>query len=176
MNESGNDFDQHLIDEREAADKSGKGAHPFVRALLSGLTGAATVNLLNEGARRVSQHAPRMEVIGERALQRSLRLADVKPPRGRALYRWALAGDVAGNTFYYSLAGLGSRRGARRRGAVLGLLAGLGAVFLTKPLGLGRQPDEDTPVTQALTVAWYTAAGIAAGAASHALSGSDSSR
>ncbi len=42
--------------------------------------------------------------------------------------------------------------------------AGLGAVALPKPLGPGRQPGQRTPMTQAMTVAWYVAGALAAAA------------
>ncbi|WP_081908939.1 hypothetical protein [Deinococcus sp. YIM 77859] len=130
----------------------------------AGLAGALTVTLLNEGARRVLPHAPRMDVIGERALGKSLRGAGVKPPRGEDLYRWTLGADLVSNALYYSLVGAGAPQGAWSRGSALGLAAGLGAVFLPRPLGLGRQPGEQPPLTQLLTVGWYLAGGLAAAA------------
>jgi hypothetical protein len=99
-----------------------------------------------------------------------VRAVDAEPPV--PLHEAALVGDLVSNSFYYSLVGAGSRGDALRNGALLGLAAGLGAVFLPGPLGLGRQPT-DTPATQALTVAWYLAGGLAAGAAYAALASED---
>ena len=82
---------------------------------------------------------------------------------------WALVGDLVSNSLYYSLVGAGARQDAMRNGALLGLAAGLGAVFLPEPLGLGRQPTEDSPETQLMTVAWYLLGGLAAGAAYSAI-------
>ncbi|GMA14991.1 hypothetical protein E5F05_12125 [Deinococcus metallilatus] len=135
-----------------------------------GLAGAVTVTLLNEGARRLVPHAPRLDVIGERALSQSLRAAGVEPPHGDDLYRWTLASDLVSNALYYGLVGVGDPANATRRGASLGLAAGLGAVFLPRPLGLGRQPGEQPPLTQLLTVTWYLAGGLAAAATYRALS------
>src|SRR5215207_9353361 len=60
----------------------------LVRMAVAGAAGAATVTALNEAARRLVPHAPRMEVMGERALSRTMRAVSLDPPRGRALYRW----------------------------------------------------------------------------------------
>jgi hypothetical protein len=76
----------------------------------------------------------------------------------------ALAGDLVSNSLYYSLVGVGDPRHALRRGAILGLLGGLGAALLPPMLGLGRKPVQRTPQTMAMTVAWYTLGGLAAAA------------
>ncbi|MDQ5836364.1 MAG: hypothetical protein M3379_06230, partial [Acidobacteriota bacterium] len=73
----------------------------------------------------------------------------------------------------YSLVGAGASRDALRNGALLGLAAGLAAVYLPEPLGLGRQPTEDSPQTQLMTVAWYLLGGLAAGAAYSAFASDD---
>ena len=137
----------------------------LIRLAGVGLVGAVTVTVLNEGVRRVLPHAPRIEVIGERALTGSLEALHVNPPQGKALYRWTLLGDLLSNSVYYSLVGLGSRPGAWQRGGLLGLAAGVGAAVLPRPLGLGRQPGARSPVTSLLTVAWYLAGGLGAAAA-----------
>lgn len=127
-----------------------------------GLAGAATVTLLNEGVRQMVRHAPRMEVIGERALVGVIRAAGARPPQGKALYRWTMAADLVSNALYYSLVAVASPQGVWKRGSALGLAAGLGAVFLPRPMGLGDQPGERRPFTQVLTAAWYLAGGLAA--------------
>lgn len=152
----------------EGMDRSG-GMPAAVRGLLAGLAGAVTVTLLNEGVRRVLPHAPRMDVIGERALAGTLRAADIAPPTGRALYRWSMLGDVVSNTSYYSLVGLLFGKRPWTGGSLLGVAAGLGAAFLPRPLGLGKQPGARTPRTPLLTVAWYTAGGLAAAGVDQAL-------
>lgn len=136
---------------------------------VSGLAGAVTVTLLNEGVRRALPHAPRMDVIGERALAGTLDAVGVEPPRGRELYRWTMAADLVSNALYYGLVGLGAREGGWARGAALGLAAGVGAVVLPGPLGLGQQPGARNPRTPLLTAAWYLAGGLAAAATYEAL-------
>lgn len=145
-------------------------ARPWGAALLSGLVGAVTVNLLNEGVRQVLPHAPRVEVIGERALRDVVGAAGATPPRGKALYRWTLGADLLSNSLYFALVGLGPASGAGARGAALGLAAGVGAAALPEPLGLGRQPGERRPLTPLLTVLWYLAGGLAAAAVYRRLS------
>ena len=134
-------------------------------ALGSGLAGAAALTAIHETARRRLPHAPRMDVIGMRALGRTMTRAGIDPPPGRRLFYETLAGDVLSNAAYYSLVAVGRPDRVWRRGLLLGLAAGVGAVLLPPLLGLGRSPDTKTPVTQALTVAWYVAGGLAAAAA-----------
>ena len=139
----------------------------MLKALGSGLVGACALTLIHETARRFIDDAPRMDVLGMRAVAKTMRAARFEPPV--QLHEAALVGDLVSNSLYYSLVGAGSRREALRNGALLGLAAGLGAVYLPEPLGLGRQPTEDSPQTQLMTVAWYLVGGLAAGAAYRAL-------
>jgi len=143
----------------------------MLKALGSGLVGAVALTLIHETARRLApESAPRVDVLGMRAIAKTMRAVDAEPPI--PLHEAALVGELVSNTAYYSLVGLGPREDALRNGALLGLAAGLGAVFLPGPLGLGRQPTE-TPATQAMTVAWYVAGGLAAAAAYHAFTSED---
>ncbi|CAM3676648.1 DUF1440 domain-containing protein [Deinococcus saxicola] len=138
----------------------------LIRLGVVGLAGAVTVTLLNEGVRRVLPHAPRIEVIGERALAGSLEALNINPPQGASLYRWTLLGDLLSNTLYFGLVGLGARQGAWERGGTLGLAAGVGAVVLPRPLGLGGQPGSRFPMTPLLTVGWYLTGGLVSAALS----------
>jgi hypothetical protein len=137
------------------------------QALGSGAVGACVLTLLHESVRRRAPHAPRMDVIGMRALAQSMSKVNRTPPPDRRLHRMALVGDLVSNSLYYSMVGDGKDKGVWLRGALLGLNAGLGAVLLPSRIGLGRQPDEHTPTTQIMTVAWYLAGGLAAAAAAH---------
>ena len=64
----------------------------MLRALGSGVAGAVALNVLHESARQVIPNAPRVDVIGKRAIAKPMRAAGLQPPRGRALYGTALAG------------------------------------------------------------------------------------
>jgi hypothetical protein len=143
----------------------------MLKALGSGLVGAFTLTLVHETARRFIDDAPRMDVVGMRAITKTLQAAGTEPPV--PLHEAALVGDIVTNSLFYGLVGLGGGGDGLRNGALLGLAAGLGAVFLPEPLGLGRQPTEDSPQTELMTVAWYMLGGLAAGAAYQALASDD---
>ena len=106
-----------------------------------------------------------MDVLGERAIARSMRFVGAEPPQEEKLHSAALVGDILANSLYYSLVGLGDPKTALVRGALLGLAAGIGGVYLPGPMGLGNAPSARTPATKAMTIGWYLAGGIAAAAA-----------
>lgn len=140
-------------------------------AAASGFAGACVLTLIHESARRALPDAPRMDVLGMRAIARTMRGVGQEPPREEELHAMALAGDVAGNSLYYSLVAVGRPEGALLRGTILGLAAGVGAVLLPEPLGLGDAPSARTPQTKAMTVGWYLAGGLAAALAYRLLAG-----
>ena len=139
----------------------------MLRALASGVAGAVALTAVHETARRTIPRAPRMDVIGRRGIAKSMYALGTEPPKGPRLQASALVGDLVSNSLYYSLIGIGreDRKSTLRRGLLLGLAAGLGAVFLPPVLGLGRQPGRRGPLTHLLTVTWYTIGGLTAAAA-----------
>lgn len=143
------------------------------RALGSGLAGACVLNVLHETVRQFVPEAPRVDVLGKRAIAASLRAVGKDVPPDDELYALALAGDVLSNSLYYSLVGAGARESALLRGALLGFGAGVGAVVLPEPMGLGSEPTRRTPATQVMTIAWYTIGGLAAAATFRALTEGD---
>jgi hypothetical protein len=110
-----------------------------------------------------------MDLLGMRALARTLRAADAPVPDRDTLYDVTLAGDLVSNTLYYSLVGVGERGSEETRGVVLGVLAGVGTVVLPPLFGLGSAPSRRTPATAVMTVAWYTLGGLAAAATARLL-------
>jgi hypothetical protein len=140
-------------------------------SLAAGLAGAAVLTAVHETTRRITSDAPRMDILGERAIAKSMRAAGMTPPRGKRLHNLALGGDVVSNSLYYSLVGSRGGTNALVRGGLLGLLAGIGAVVLPPYLGLGRAPRGTTPRVKAMTVAYYTLGGLAAAATSCLLNG-----
>ena len=139
-------------------------------ALGGGLAGALSLTLLHEAVRRVLPSAPRLDVLGMRALAKSLSALEQPVPDRNRLHNMALVGDLLSNTVYYSLVGTGEGAHARRRGVLLGLAAGIGAVVLPGPLGLGRGPSQRTIASHMMTIGWYLAGGLVAGMVAESLS------
>jgi hypothetical protein len=134
----------------------------LTKAFLSGVAGAVALTAVHQTARRLTDDAPRMDLLGMRALAQIFEAAGRTPPPRDTLYDLTLGGDLASNALYYSLVGAGEEGGEWRRGAFLGLAAGVGAVVLPPVLGLGSAPSRRTTATAAMTVAWYTLGGLAA--------------
>ncbi len=145
----------------------------LLRALGSGLAGACALTLIHEAARRTFSDAPRMDVLGMRAMARSYNAVGAPTPTEDELFNRTLVGDIAANSLYYSMVALGDRKHAWLCGAALGLVAGIGAVALPGPLGLGEGPSARTTATQAMTIAWYLAGGLAAAATYECLAGDE---
>lgn len=135
-----------------------------IKAIASGLAGAGAVNLINETARQFVPDAPRLDLEGEEFVADRLRDVGVAPPTGAALYASALAFDVALNALFYSAVGGSDPRKAPFTGAALGLLGGVANVLVAPAMGLSPRTMRRTPAMTAMTIAWYTAGGLAAGA------------
>lgn len=133
-------------------------------AVGSGLVGATALTAVHETVRRQREDAPRMDILGERAITKSLLHLGQPIPSPARLHRWAMLGDLVSNSLFYSLVACGKPEKAPRRGAMLGLAAGLGALALPRPMGLDQGPSNRTRPTQIMTVAWYLLGGVAAGA------------
>jgi hypothetical protein len=141
----------------------------LTESLIGGVAGATVLTLIHETARRVNPDAPRMDLLGMRAIAKLMQGAGETPPGDSQLHNLAMAGDLISNSLYYSLIGAGKKDSVWLRGALLGLGAGVGGVVLPGPLGLGEKPSARTPQTQAMTVAWYLAGGLTAAAVSFLL-------
>ena len=131
-------------------------------ALVAGFAGSSVLTLIHETARRNIPQAPRADILGMRALEKGFFAAGKQPPTGDEMHRLTLGADIVANAGYYTLVAAAGRRAAWPTGIALGLLAGIGAITLPGPLGLGTEPTERTPQTKAMTVAWYTIGGIIA--------------
>jgi hypothetical protein len=136
---------------------------PVWNGLLAGAAGAIALNAAHELTRHVTSAAPRMDIVGMRALRRGAQIAGQRPPEH--LRSATLAGDLIANTMYYSLVAAGSADGAVLAGGALGAAAGIGGVLLTPQLGLGDGEVRRTRQTQALTVGLYLFGGLVAGLA-----------
>lgn len=132
-------------------------------ALLSGAAGAVALTTVHQVARAITPDAPRMDIVGMRALTRGLRASGHEPHDRDRLYLATLAGDLISNSAYYSLAT------TYTRGTVLGMLAGIGALLLPEPLGLGSPPKSERLPNQVMTLAWYLTGGLVAAAVARGL-------
>ncbi|QRR03069.1 hypothetical protein [Dyadobacter sandarakinus] len=126
----------------------------------AGVAGSVALNLLHEGARHLFGNAPHIHEVGEEAISKTARFAGLNPPKGNALYAVTLASDLLSNSLYYSMIGSAKKKNLLLLGASYGLAAGLGALTLTRPMGLDDEPVNRTTTTKLLTVAWYLAGGI----------------
>jgi hypothetical protein len=141
----------------------------WTSALAAGACGALALTAVHQLARRVTNDAPRMDVLGERAIARAVRAAGGTLPMQPTLHRWALAGDLLANSAYYSLITCGQGAHMWSRAVAMGLAAGAGALVLPRRIGLGDAPKSDHIPNQIMTVAWYLIGGLAAASAGRAL-------
>ncbi len=133
-------------------------------AAVSGVAGAVALTTVHQVARLLTDNAPRMDVVGVRALTRGVHMADLTLPGPATLHTAALAGDLVCNSAYYSLATTWTR------GIVLGVAAGVGALVLPPRMGLGAPPKSDRLSNKVMTVAWYVAGGLVSAATATCLS------
>src|SRR5688572_7168408 len=131
-------------------------------AIASGVVGAGVLTLLHEGARRQIPRAPRMDIVGMRAIDRVMAWMNVQPVNRPSLPRLALPGDILGNSLYYSAVPGRTAAATWRRGLVLGTLAGIGALSVPERIALDTHPDSTRRSNQIMTVAWYVIGGLAA--------------
>lgn len=142
-----------------------------IENIAGGLAGALALNMLHESYKRFDNEAPRVDLVGEEALTKTVESVGLQAPTGEKLFGLTLAADVVSNALYFSAIGVGKKKNLLVRGASYGLAAGLGAVFLTKPLGLNDAPVTKTSKTKVLTVAWYLAGGLVTALTIQALKG-----
>ena len=128
--------------------------------ILSGIIGAIMLNLVHQLGKKVDKDAPRIDQIGQEALSKSIRSVGYDPPRGNKLFAATLVGDLVANSIYYGLIGKGRKENLLLRGIVYGAVAGIGALTLTKPMGLDGQPVNKTAKTKIMTIGWYVLGGV----------------
>jgi hypothetical protein len=133
-------------------------------ALAGGLAGTLTVASIHEALRRVTPDAPRMDLLDMELIRKGLKSMNKEAPGEDELQRWAVGGELFLDTAYYGLAGIGGKKSVWLRGALLGLIAGVTAVVLPKPLGLPKEPSNKTLGTQVMTIGLYLMGGLVAAA------------
>lgn len=131
--------------------------------LIAGLGGAIVLTALHETLKNVDEEMPRIDLVGEEALQKTSEFFGVKISNKNTLYKATLAGDLMSNAAYFSLIA-GNRKDLWTRAASSGILAGLGAIALPKEMGLNDEPVTKSFKTKALTVGYYMAGAFATAA------------
>ncbi|TRW27175.1 hypothetical protein FMM05_00595 [Flavobacterium zepuense] len=135
-----------------------------IKNLLAGLGGAIVLNIIHESLKKKGPDMPRVDLVGEEALQKSLNYLGTSIDDDATLYKVTLAGDVISNALYYSLIGGGSYKHIWTWAVFYGLSGGIGAVTLPEPAGLDPEPVNKAQKTKVLTVAYYLAGALVTGA------------
>jgi hypothetical protein len=133
-----------------------------ITALEGGLAGATALTVLHEATRKVVPKAPRMELLGMQALSRLKKETPKSKKQYDSLYGQALVADIITNTLFFSLVGIGKKKGAGLRGGLLGAAAGLTGLLLPRKLGMYSGASNRTGATKLMTVALYTIGGVVA--------------
>ena len=136
--------DQHLQN-----DTMGK-----INNLFAGLAGAVALNVLHNALKN-KPDTPRIDFLGEQALQKTVRCFGGNITDTDKLYEATLAGDIVSNTIYYSLIASAKPGYIWPKAVTMGLIAGIAAVKLPEPLGLNPKPVAKTDQKKALTIGYY---------------------
>jgi len=134
-----------------------------VKNLIAGAAGAIALNVLHETLKKESNDVPRVDLLGEDAVQKVLKYFGSSVPDKASLYKTTLAGDLISNTLYYSLIGAGNQKYLWPKAVFLGLTAGIGAVKLPEPMGLDPEPVTKSDQVKVLTVGYYIFGAIVTG-------------
>ncbi len=127
----------------------------FVKSMIAGFAGAAALNILHETMRKLDSGAPRLDLLGEQAVEKSANALSIDPPTGNKLYGVALAGDVITNASYFAAIGMGGRKFMLVRAIGAGVSAGFAALKAPKPMGLNEEYVASSEKREILTVAYY---------------------
>lgn len=126
----------------------------FIKNITAGFIGSVALNVLHETLRKNATNVPKINVLGEQALNRTLDKFGTPIADPDELHSATLKADLAANTMYYSLIG-GNKNWIWPKAILLGLSAGIGALKLPEPMGLDPEPVTRTTQTKALTVGYY---------------------
>ena len=138
-----------------------------IKTLGSGLAGSLVLTGIHETMKRVIPNAPRMDHIGMQVLKKIKVAAGMDGTDDETLYKESMVGDLALNTAFYSMVGVGKH--AWLRGLALGAGAGIAAVFLPKWMDIDDSGANRTNATAAMTIGLYSLAGLAAAGANSIL-------
>lgn len=140
-----------------------------IAGLVGGLAGAITTTILHELLRRNYKGAPRLDKLGEEALDKTVSKFNGKHIPAEKQYPASMAADLISNTLYYSTAAFKPAR-AVLTGTILGATAGIGAIKLPGKIGLNASTTSATPKRKILTIGLYMVGGLVAGMVAKRLS------
>jgi len=132
----------------------------ILKNLLSAFAGSVALNVIHEVARKTCANVPQINNVAEEAIQKSFSSIGAEEPTGKALYSYALVGDLVANTAYFTSVAGKTTKQTWIKGLLAGATAGLGALTLTSPMGLNDAPINRNRKTQILTVLYYLAGGL----------------
>lgn len=133
--------------------------------MLSGLAGAAAVTGLNYLGKRLTADAPKLDLLGRRAVRKASDAVAGETPSEGTVQATALGGDLMTNSLFYSAVGVGRAKRPEVRGLVAGLAMGTAVVVLAPMLGLGGKPLGRGAKGKAMAIGQYALGGLAAGLA-----------
>jgi len=136
----------------------------LISSIGGGIAGALALTLLHQILKQTDSDAPRMDLLGMQALKKGINELNQPMPDDKNLYQIALVSDIVSNAIYYSLGVAGKKKYIWPKGALAGITAGLGAVFLPKSLGLNPAYSSRTLRTKAFTTGIYLLGGLVASA------------
>jgi len=125
-----------------------------IKNIIAGLGGAIALNLLHEALKH-KKGTPRIDLVGEEALQKGLEPLGQEIKDEDNLYLATLGADIVSNTMYYATIGAGGAANLWPRALAMGFTAGIGAVTLPEPMGLDDDPVAGSMQKQAMTVGYY---------------------
>lgn len=134
----------------------------LLSAVAGGFAGACAVTLIHQVLKRYDPDAPRMDLMAMDAITKSFIKLGKPAPKKEIVYNYSMAGDLVANTLFFSLAPNRSIKRAITRGALLGVSAGLGAVYAPKPLGLNEKHSNKKTKTQIMSLGYYLLGGLVA--------------
>lgn len=132
-------------------------------AIEGGLTGAATLLLLQQTLRKIDIKAAEATWLKKNKLVKYLKRHGIKNSGNNSKKYVQLAGELLSNAAYFGLIGTGKNKNAVLPGGLLGAVAGLRAAFM--PEDDEADPTENPTKKKILTIALYTLGGLLAGKA-----------
>lgn len=139
-----------------------------VSSVAGGFAGALSVRLMQEVLRRIDPTAPRIDLLRKQAAFKIADKINGKPVDVKNVNRFCAAGDIIGNTLYFSLTAAAGKK-AVPVGSLLGLGMGAGALTLPAKLGLNSYFVAGTRKRKFMTMGMYLLGGLVAASVSRCL-------